>query len=440
MTRFCRNSAHSPPQFADNFAQLAGAPRRPCASSDEGETDVEDSEDRVAREAPPAFEPVDSTLNAVRLMIEADERHRTVHGVPAEEEASAHKEKSPQSKRAGKKRLARGRAALPDLAPDGAAAKREADVAEEVLVLTEEAEVGSIDANVGPPAPVARRRGFLSLFRRRRARVTHEALYDDDGYYAEIAEPEPEAEIAAPQPKYIAAEHQPKPENAGAILGDKPAKKRGFLKRLRKEAPEHEPRLAPVERPGFADAQAAYSASEQPQGDDFFDVSSEPGLLMRLVRPAFERVRARVVAYEPKRRHIAVIAFMAVMIWRPWLIPGLVLLLVLVAIIVHLTLGPDRVAELLDPLREKAAKRFPDKAAELHRRAQLGADKVESWVEKLPARWRDNLTVPDLGRSGEPQFDGEDPFSKLAASNETSEPSEPRRNTGKRHGEHAARA
>jgi hypothetical protein len=132
--------------------------------------------------------------------------------------------------------------------------------------------------------------------------------------------------------------------------------------------------------------------------------------------PLVRRLLARVSGFRPTRKQIALTALAVVMVWRPWLIPGILFLLFWIALIVHLTLGPDRVAELLTPVREKLAARYPEKAAALRRRAQAGADRVEGWIEKLPERWRDGIYLPDLGRSdsaGVPEAMKADPFDRL---------------------------
>lgn len=127
---------------------------------------------------------------------------------------------------------------------------------------------------------------------------------------------------------------------------------------------------------------------------------------------------ARLRQYHPSRKLSVFIAIVAVMIWRPWLLPGLLFLTLWIALIVYLTVGPDRLAELITPLRARLAARYPDKAAEIRRRAQIGADRVEALLEKLPARWREGIYLPDLGRSGDDIAGLEsrpDPFERLTA-------------------------
>lgn len=130
-----------------------------------------------------------------------------------------------------------------------------------------------------------------------------------------------------------------------------------------------------------------------------------------------QRLVARVTGFRPTRKQILFALFIGVMVWRPWLIPGILFLLFWIGLIVHLTLGPDRVAELLTPIRQKLAARYPEKAETMRRRAQAGADRLESWIERLPARWRDGIYLPDLGRSekdGIPEMMKADPFDRLS--------------------------
>lgn len=104
--------------------------------------------------------------------------------------------------------------------------------------------------------------------------------------------------------------------------------------------------------------------------------------------------------------------------WRPWLIPGLIFLTIWVALIVYLTVGPDRLAELFEPLKRRFAARFPDKAELLGKRAQAGARQLSRLVQKLPEKWRGGVDVPQFGATAQTDADLEgrpDPFDRLAA-------------------------
>lgn len=136
---------------------------------------------------------------------------------------------------------------------------------------------------------------------------------------------------------------------------------------------------------------------------------------------------ARLMPGVPRRgwifnRKVAIMFVLAgVVWWRPWLIPGLVFLTIWLALVVYLTVGPDRLAELVEPLKRRFVTRFPDRADAIRKRAQAGSGQLARLVEKLPERWRDGIEVPEFGVTSQSEADLEDrpdPFDRLAAERE----------------------
>lgn len=117
----------------------------------------------------------------------------------------------------------------------------------------------------------------------------------------------------------------------------------------------------------------------------------DPNIDMSLV----ERMRA----YRPTRTHVAWAAFAIVMLWKPWLIPVLVILSMWIGLVIYLTVGHDRVAEFIDPLWARFAARFPNASASILHRVQIGADQIEGWLARMPEGWCDEIYLPDFGRS-----------------------------------------
>lgn len=120
----------------------------------------------------------------------------------------------------------------------------------------------------------------------------------------------------------------------------------------------------------------------------------------------------------PNRKVTTLLCLAGIVWWRPWLIPGLIFLSIWIALIVYLTVGPDRLAEVIEPLKRRLIARFPDRAEALRTRAQAGSERLARLVEKLPERWRDGIEVPQFGAT--PQTDAvfedrPDPFERLAA-------------------------
>lgn len=135
----------------------------------------------------------------------------------------------------------------------------------------------------------------------------------------------------------------------------------------------------------------------------------------------FARIRERIGRFEPTKKQGVFLIFLAVMIWRPWLIPGLLFLTFWLGLIAYFTLGPERVSELVQAGWERFSRRFPERAGRILARVQHGADRMDGWLARLPERWTDGIYLPDLGRSTvneNPVEERDDPFEKLAAERE----------------------
>jgi len=146
--------------------------------------------------------------------------------------------------------------------------------------------------------------------------------------------------------------------------------------------------------------------SAEARGNQRSEQAGENGILARLGR------------FEPTKRQGFFLLFVAAMLWKPWLIPGLVFLTILFAVIAYFTIGPDRVAELTATAWEKLSKRFPERSERILGKIQRGADRLDGWLARLPDRWTDGFYLPDFGRSAgtDTAADGrDDPFERLAA-------------------------
>ena len=135
-----------------------------------------------------------------------------------------------------------------------------------------------------------------------------------------------------------------------------------------------------------------------------------------------EGLKARLAGFEPTRKQAALVALVAVMVWWPWLIPGLLFLTFWAGLIAYFSLGPDRVSELVVSAWAKFEKRSPERAARSLARIQAAADRIDGWLARLPERWTDGIYLPDLGRSQVIEAASEpkgDPFDRLASERET---------------------
>lgn len=182
---------------------------------------------------------------------------------------------------------------------------------------------------------------------------------------APAPESEPPLEVAAPRKK---AEAFPPLDSAGASpvedLRPAPAKRRFSLRRSPKPTPQP---AAPK-----AASQAAATG-------------------------AVGSVLARVKAYRPTPAHIALAAFVLLVLTRPWLVLGLTVLFLFIMVGVFLIAGYDGFWQGAIKLGRWYANRRPERAAILHARLDSFAVKWDAVLDRFPEGTVDGLYLPDFG-------------------------------------------
>ncbi len=134
------------------------------------------------------------------------------------------------------------------------------------------------------------------------------------------------------------------------------------------------------------------------------------------------RLSQAIREFRPTRKQIAFVVLVGIMLWRPWLIPGLLFVTFWVALIAYLSVGPDRVREIGQGRWEWFSARHPERAERVLTWAQRWADRMDGWLARLPERWTDGIYLPDLGRSqadAGPVEAQPDPFDRLVAQQQT---------------------
>ncbi len=124
-----------------------------------------------------------------------------------------------------------------------------------------------------------------------------------------------------------------------------------------------------------------------------------------------------VFRHRPTRRYTFAATMTVIFLWRPWLLPILFLVAVWIVLIVYLTLGPDRVTELVVGRWQKLRRDRPELAERLRRRANRMTLRLHAVLNRLPDKWTEGLYLPDFS---DPAPDAksvnsvDDPFEKLA--------------------------
>ena len=117
-----------------------------------------------------------------------------------------------------------------------------------------------------------------------------------------------------------------------------------------------------------------------------------PGLLSKLTAPAM----ARIKDYRPTPKHIILAALALLVLFRPWLVVGIVMLSLLVFVGVFLILGYDGFWQRGMAIARWYAGRNPDRAAQMHARLDNFAMKWDAVLDKFPDGTVDGLYLPDF--------------------------------------------
>lgn len=139
------------------------------------------------------------------------------------------------------------------------------------------------------------------------------------------------------------------------------------------------PDMQPVER------SAARFEEVRPQSD----VSNRRGGMI-------SQMKSRATGYRPTRKHLIIGAAAVLLLLRPWLVVGLVFLLVMTIVCVFLIVGYDGFWQRVVGLGRWYAARNPEKADRLNQKLDRFAMKWDSFLDRFPEGTVDGLYLPDL--------------------------------------------
>ena len=109
------------------------------------------------------------------------------------------------------------------------------------------------------------------------------------------------------------------------------------------------------------------------------------------------RLKSRITGYRPKPKHIVIAGAALVVLFRPWLVVGLVLLGLFLLIGVFLAVGYDGFWKRAMAIGHWYARRHPSRAEELHRKLDDFALKWDAFLDRFPEGSVDGLYLPDFG-------------------------------------------
>ncbi len=110
-----------------------------------------------------------------------------------------------------------------------------------------------------------------------------------------------------------------------------------------------------------------------------------------------DAVKAQVLGYRPTAKHAIWAAFALLVIFRPWLVVGMLLLTIFIVVGVFLTLGYDQFWQKMMALGHWYARRRPQRSARLHKKLDNFAMRWDAVLDRFPEGTVDALYMPDFG-------------------------------------------
>jgi hypothetical protein len=109
------------------------------------------------------------------------------------------------------------------------------------------------------------------------------------------------------------------------------------------------------------------------------------------------RARIRAIGYRPRPMHVVLLCLALLVLFRPWLVAGVLFLMLLTLTGVFLTLGYDGFWRRAMALARWHARRDPARSVELHRRLDSFAVRFDALLDRFPEGTVDGLYLPDFG-------------------------------------------
>lgn len=100
-------------------------------------------------------------------------------------------------------------------------------------------------------------------------------------------------------------------------------------------------------------------------------------------------------------------------LWKPWLLPGLAVGLVVLSVIIYRALGAERVAGWIAGWHARVEARNPARAAAHRARANRLSARLERGAGYLPDRWTQGLYFPTFEAQRDAEEAARDPFARL---------------------------
>lgn len=142
---------------------------------------------------------------------------------------------------------------------------------------------------------------------------------------------------------------------------------------------------------GPAPAQAAGAAPEAVSTDPLETLANlHEGGLVGLIKE-------KITSYRPTVKHIVILALVLLVVFRPWVVLGIVFLTAFVVTGVFLILGYDGFWRRVMGVARWHARRHPSRSVEIHRKLDGFAMRFDAFLDRFPEGSVDGLYLPDFG-------------------------------------------
>jgi len=143
--------------------------------------------------------------------------------------------------------------------------------------------------------------------------------------------------------------------------------------------------------------------SEMPTQEPAKSARGRPHINMSALKPRFTASLPNVAtlrnAITPRR--LALVVTLITFVIRPWFLPTVLFVILLLTTFIALLLGPDRVRHYAEVLWQRFERRRPEKAAELRQKTRYRFNRLQKRLDKLPARWTGGLHMPQMQSEAE---------------------------------------
>jgi len=110
-----------------------------------------------------------------------------------------------------------------------------------------------------------------------------------------------------------------------------------------------------------------------------------------------DQLKAKILTYRPSVKHVVLASLALLILFRPWLMLGLLFLSAFIVTGIFLILGYDGFWHRVMAVARWSARKHPSRSAEMHRKLDNFAMRFDAFLDRFPEGSVDGLYLPDFG-------------------------------------------